>query len=304
VAVGRVNAVLVAALALAFLAAACGERTEPTGVSVRLFPVTVHDATGRAVKLTERPTRITALTPGETEILAALGFGARVVGIPAGARRHAAPHAHLVIDKQGRLDPQRLEAGRPQLVVASPDVPLDATRRAAARVHAAVYVAPDSSLRDVETAVTALGLLVDEPIAARRVVSKLETARQRVAARVVGTKLVRVFVDTGFFTTVSNRSLAGDLIRLAHGQNVAGPSPDPGPLDTAELVRLKPRVYIATSQSGTSLRSLRKDPVTKRLAAVRRGRFVTIDSRLLQPGPFAGEGLVAIARALHPSAFR
>jgi ABC-type Fe3+-hydroxamate transport system substrate-binding protein len=292
------------AVAVAAVASACGERSEPTGATVHLFPVTVHDAAGRAVELTTNPARIAALTPGTTELLAALGAGDRVVGIPAGARRNAAPRAHLVIDKRGRFEPEQLRRGRPQLIVASSEVPLASARHVAARLHAPVYVAPATSLRDVETAVTALGLLVDEPIAARRVVSKLETARQRVTARVAGTRLVRTFVDTGFFTTVPNRSLVGDLIRIAHGRNVAGPSPDPGPLEAGELRRLQPSVYIATSQSGTSLSSLRKDPVLKRLAAVRHRRFVTIDSMLLEPGPFAGAGLTAIARALHPSAFR
>jgi ABC-type Fe3+-hydroxamate transport system substrate-binding protein len=52
------------------------------------------------------------------------------------------------------------------------------------------------------------------------------------------------------------------------------------------------------------LKQLRKGPRTRKLEAVRTGRVVTIDDRLLTPGPGVGAGLVAVARALHPDAFR
>jgi iron complex transport system substrate-binding protein len=294
------GATILAVLALS----ACGERSEPTEETVPLYPVTVHDASGRAVTLSQEPRRIVTLSPGTAELLAVLGDGGRVVGIPASARRGAAPHAMIVLDKHGVLLPARIAARKPQLVIATPDMPLDQVRRAAAQTHAAVYIAPSNSLHDVERAATDIGLLVDEPIAARGVVSKLETARQRVQRRVRGKSRVSAFVDTGFFTTVSNRSLVGDFLRIARGRNVAGPTPDPEPLDPKELVRLNPRVYIATSDSDATLHSLRKDPSTKRIAAVRNGRFTMIRSRLLEPGPYAGEGLLAIAHALHPDAFR
>jgi iron complex transport system substrate-binding protein len=113
-----------------------------------------------------------------------------------------------------------------------------------------------------------------------------------------------VFVDTGFFTTVSDQSLVGDLIREARGRNVAGQQEDAGPVELRELAELNPRVYIATSDSGTTLRDLRRKAGTRKLPAVRRGRFAIVDAALLEPGPRVGDGLVAIARALHPDAFR
>jgi iron complex transport system substrate-binding protein len=294
----------VALLAAMLLVAGCGERREPTGASVELFPVTVQDAAGKTLRVETRPARIASLTSAGTEILAALGAGNRVVGIPAPARHGAAPKAVEIVDKDGRINERRLARLRPQLIVASPELGPTRLRRAAARLRAHVYVAPGSSLRDVERAVSDVGLLTGEPIAARRIIAGLETTQRQVTRKVAGTPTISVFVDTGFFTTVAARSLAGKLISLAHGHNVAGPTPNPEPLDPAQLVRLDPRVYIATSTSHTTLASLRKDKVTKRLRAVRDGRFVIIPTVLLEPSPRAREGLVAIARALHPRAFR
>ncbi len=293
-----------AVLAAAAVLAGCGERSEPTGTSVAIYPVTVRSVTGKAIALTRAPQRVAALTPGGAEILAALGAGNRVLGRPANGRRGAAPRAAVVVDDRGQIVLHRLTSLRPDLVVASPDFSAGELARAAARVHAPVYVAPENSVEDVEQAIGDIGLLVDEPVAARSIIGKIEDARRRVQTRVGGSAPVSVFVDTGFFTTVPDRSLVGDMIRIAHGRNVAGPSPDPGPLNPSDLVHLKPRVYIATSDSGTSLRALRKNRVTRRLGAVRAGRFSVIRSGLLEPGPGVAKGLLAVARLLHPHAFR
>ena len=49
-----------------------------------------------------------------------------------------------------------------------------------------------------------------------------------------------VFVDTGDFSTVSSRSLLGDMITEAHGANVAGASPEQGPFTFKRLMQLEP----------------------------------------------------------------
>jgi ABC-type Fe3+-hydroxamate transport system substrate-binding protein len=115
---------------------------------------------------------------------------------------------------------------------------------------------------------------------------------------------VSVFVDTGFFTTVSDQSLIGDVIGEARGTNVAGPTAESGPVDISELARLDPDVYLAVSDTGLTLADLRRNPLTRKLRAVRKHRFVVADADLLQPGPGIGEGLEEVARLLHPNAFR
>ena len=299
----RIAGLAVAAL-VAALAAGCGERAEPTGPSVDLYPVTIGTAGRKPLVAQERARRIAALTPGAVRTLAALGAAERVVGAPSGVRARFTPRAASVVDPGGHVLVDELRRARPDLVVASPLFSPDELEGVGAATGAAVYVAPESSLRDLERAITDLGLLVGEPLAARRVVARIEAARKRVAERVADEPVVSVFLDTGFFTTVSDRSLVGDLIRRSRGRNVAGPTPESGPFDLGLLARRNPRVYLATSDSDTTLRSLRKNRRTRKLAAVRAGRFRVIPAELLQPGPRIGEGLTAIARALHPDAFR
>ena len=115
------------------------------------------------------------------------------------------------------------------------------------------------------------------------------------------TKPVTVFVDTGFFTTVGDRSLLGDMIRQAGGTNVAGASPETGPFDLGRSRKLDPDVYLATSDSGTTLAELRREPGD---AEARGGQepaaSASCRSGSSQPGPRVGDG-ARRGRAAPPS---
>lgn len=289
---GRLTALLAGAGAVALLVVGvgCGERSEPTGRTVSLYPVTVPSDGDRTLVARGPAKRIAVLSPGPWRTLVALGAGSRIVGSP--------------VDQTGAIQLRKLRQLRPDLIVASSGFDEVSLSRAAAATRTPVYVAADDSIRETERAITQLGLLTDTPVTARRLVHAIEERRRFVEAKLEPVRFVSVFVDTGFFTTVSDHSLIGDLIREARGRNVAGPSPEPGPFDLRKLARLDPAVYLATSDSETTLRSLRRDRRTRRLAAVRKGRFATVDAALLEPGPRIGDGLLVIARLLHPDAFR
>jgi len=286
---GRV-ALVFATAAVLVAATACGERSEPKGATVRLYPVTVTSAADRPLVIRRAARRIAVLATGPLEILRALGAGRRVVGMP--------------VDRSGAIELRKLERLRPDLIVAdsqASEVPLS---RAEEATHAPVYLAPGDSIREVEQAITALGLLADEPVAARRLVHKIEEKRAIVDEKVAHTPPVSVFFDTGLFITASDQSLVGDLIREARGRNVAGASSGVEPFDLGQLLALNPHLYLTTSDSGTTLSNLRRNPQTRKLAAAKDKRFAVVAAALLEPGPRIGDGLIAIARRLHPDAFR
>jgi iron complex transport system substrate-binding protein len=287
---GRV-ALAAAAAALLVGATACGERHEPTGSAVPLYPITVTDGADHPVAMKQAPERIATLTPSAVRILDALGLGKRVVDPAQG-----------YFGTQGQLLIARLRKARPELVIASTNQ--TSLARSLTEVKAPVYFAPENSLDEVERSIVQLGLLTGRPVAARQLVHALEQQQAAVRAKVAKEKRVKVFVDKGFFITISDQSLGADLIRQAQGRNVAGRNPPSGPFQLADLVRLNPDVYLATADSGTTLAQLRKNKLTRKIAAVRKGRFYVIEASLLEPGPKIGAALETIARLLHPDAFR
>ena len=282
-------AVVVVVAALLLVGTACGERSEPTGAHLRIYPVTVQGAGERPAVVRASPQRIVPVGAGPRSILSGLGLGKRVVPVD----------DSLV----GLPLVDRIRHAHPDLIVASGEAdPLDLARARAA-THAAVYVEADESLDDVAGAIDDIGLLTGKPVAARRLSGSLEQTRRRVAARLNGSPSVSTFADLGGFTTVSSRSLIGDLIGRADGQNVAGPAPEQGPFPLRRLLQLDPEAYVAIGTGTTTLARLRAGAKTKRIRAVRDGRFGVVESRLVVPGPHLGEALVRIARILHPDAF-
>ncbi|PWU24997.1 MAG: hypothetical protein C5B48_03555 [Candidatus Rokuibacteriota bacterium] len=289
-AVGRVVPLAAGCAALVALVAgtACGERSEPTGTSVPLYPVTVSGAAGRPLRVSAPAHRIVVLSPSLLETLDRLGARRRVVGMP------LLPNGSIQIDRLAHLHPDLIVAP-----ASTDDVQLS---RAAAATHAGVYVAPQDSIPEVEQAITELGLISGAPVAARRLVHRIEASRQLVHRRLDSAPNVTVFFDTGLLTPAANQSLTGDLITEAHGSNVAGQTAHP--IEPSNLLSLDPRFFLTTSDSGTTFRDLRRNSVLRKLRAVRSHRFGVIPPGVLDPGPRIGDGLLAVARLLHPDAFR
>jgi iron complex transport system substrate-binding protein len=294
-----------ALVAAAVLGAGCGERSEPVGSLPQSYPVSVQGAGDRPTVLKAQPERIVALNPGSAELLIALGVGTKLVGVPAGLGVRGAGKADEVVRPAGQLELDAIVALKPDLIVATPDIDQLDLARMARESGAAVYFQPATSIQNVEDAAIDLGFLVGEAARARQLVGRIERKVAEVERRLVSVEPVSVFVDTGFFITVPERSLLGDLVSKAKGKSIAGPSPGPGPFSLADLSRLNPDIYLATSDSGVTLAALRNNPATARLKAVRKKRLALVPVALVtRPGPRVADGLEAIARALHPDAFR
>jgi ABC-type Fe3+-hydroxamate transport system substrate-binding protein len=293
-AMGRL-ALLAGAALLVLVVAACGERSEPTGAQAELYPVTVPSAAGgKALVLKTPAKRIAVISPSVRDVLLALGARKALAGMP--------------LARNGNLDTAALRALHADLLVASSTTGDQTLAQAARTVRdVPVYRAPDDSIRGVEETLTDLGVITAHQAEASRLVREIEEKRATARRHLARASIVSAFISTGFFqglsafTTVSNQSLAGDLLREAHARNVAG---DATELDVGQLARLAPRWIVVTTQSKTTLADLRKSKATRELAAVRAGRFRTIDADLLTPGPAIGDGLLRLAQRLHPDAFR
>jgi ABC-type Fe3+-hydroxamate transport system substrate-binding protein len=279
--IGRGAAACLLALG-ALLAAGCGERSEPTGKSVALYPVTVDDPAGPApVSLDAQPARVAVLDREAQEILRALG----------------APAA-LAADGNGNPRTALLQRSKPALVVAGPSNDSLQLRRLHEHVPAAVYVVGGDSIAAVQRSVLELGLLTGTAVRARQLAAAIAAAEKKGASEASGER-PSVFVDLGFLTTAGSHSYVGDLLRAAGATDVVGASADPGPLTPEHVARLDPQIWLASSDAGTTLAELRKDPVLKNVAAIKAGRFAVVPAELLRPGPAVADAIAQVAAAIH-----
>ncbi len=291
------------------VAVACGERPEPLGDVSQRYPVTVAGAGERPTVVPALPERIVALDPGSTELLLALGARDRLVGVPAGIRRGAGPltarpGAAEVVSRTMDVQVDEIVKLDPDLIVATPATDLLDVSRAQRETGAAVYLQPNVSIDGVLRAALELGIVVGEPVAGRAIASRIRSQVALVEDRIASEPTVTTFVDRGFFITIPERSLFGDLVARAQGESIAGDDPGVEPYPLGKLRQADPDVYLATSDSHVTLESLRENPQTKDLTAVKKGNFAIVSSDLVnRAGPRVGRALQQVAKALHPDAF-
>lgn len=274
------------ALVSLFTLSACGEKSEPTGASVPLYPVSVRDADGRLVVLKNKPESIAIAGSAAVELTSSLALQVTRVGTGS-----------------GDLDLGLIRTTKPQLILVSSEIDKLATNQARA-LGTAVYVVPDRTLDGIERALSDVSLLAGVPVRGRLERKQMAKGREEVRAALAAANPVRVFVDLGNFATVSDSSFIGSLIGEAGGTNVAGPDVQEGPFPLKRLRRLRPDVLVIGTDSRLTLAKLRRNPATRWLPAVRTGRLVRVNMQLLRPGSEAVDGLRDLSAAFHPDAFR
>ena len=171
---------------------------------------------------------------------------------------------------------------------------------------AAVYIQPAASLRNVEQGAVDLGFLVGDAPEARQLVGRIQQDVATIQQKLADVPPVPVFVDTGFFITVSDRSLLGDLVKRAKGTSVAGPSPGPGPVSARRPARREPAVlprHVGQRHDARIARAPTRSPPTSPRCG-RSGWSIVPADLVTRAGPRVAQGLEAIARALHPDAFQ
>jgi len=275
---------------------ACG----PTWAS----PVSATDVRGKRITLPAPPRRIVSLAPSITEILFALNLDGRIVAdttyctYPPQAR--SLPH---IGDYRTSLE--KVVAQRPDLVVAS----LSANHQAVEgleRLGVKVFAVDPKTVAETMDAILQIGKITGAEAQARRVVQTMEARISAVKRRVARAKRhpkVLIVLQAQPLWVAGSSNFMDDVVTLAGGINVAR---DAGPgFKTYSMERVvvdRPDVILASKEDAARLLAT---PSLASVPAVRRHALYTIDPDLLaRPGPRLVLGVEAVARLLHPGAFR
>ena len=264
----------------------------------------VVDGLGRAVRLPAVVARVVSLAPSSTEIVYALGAGARVVGVD---RYSNFPAAVAAVEKVGNdTEPslERIVALHPDLVLTATSANSRATTEALQHVGIAVYVSSPNRLEDVYADVARIGLALGRGDEGTRLAAELRARVARVEARVGAAPRTRaaVVVWSEPLILAGKGSHVDDMVRAAGGDNVAGDSAQPYPTFSVErLIARAPEVLVTGvyADGKNSAEALARH--LPMLPAVRDHRVHTVDGDLLfRPGPRVVEGIERLAALLHP----
>lgn len=190
---------------LAFLA--CSERRAAT----------THDDLGRPVALPRRIVRVVTIAPNLTEMIFALGSGAKIVGVddnsnfPAGASG---------LPKVGGMQPnlEKIAALKPDVVFASTEGNQPSLGPALAAVGIPLFVVRTDRVNEIPVAMERLGTLLESPRrdqAAREVRAAIDAQRRTRAKK--PRVLFAVWTDPLY--VAGRNTFANDLFAMTGAQN-------------------------------------------------------------------------------------
>jgi len=256
------------------------------------------------------PKRIVSLAPSITEVLFAIGAGERVVGVS--SRSDFPPQARTLPRVGSFLVPnvESVVSRRPDLVIAVPSPGNRDAVRAIERMGIPVLVVGVDSLAETERAIVRIGECVGAAPRAHEVVDRMRREIESVERRLVGAPTRKVLVVVGREPLVAAGPLTfvGELVKLAHGQNVAPAGSRWPTLGLEWVVAADPDVIIDTSMGSEAAKDGALPaqvwaPLAS-LRAARQGRIVSRSlDRLLRPGPRLARGVRELGQLIPPERF-
>ncbi len=274
------------------------------------YPLTVTDDQGTSVTLAAKPTHIVSLVPSNTEILYAVGAGDDLM---AGTQYDDYPPdaKSKALIKGLKPSLEVVTAYHPDLVLASSSNASDLIQQLRTLHIPVVYLDPHDFV-GVYHDVQLVGQIVDAAPAAQKVVAGMQQKVGMVTAKTASvTTKPRVFVEidasdpTKIFT-VGPGSFIDVLVTMAGGANIAHDAKSAYPqLGLEALVAADPQVIVLDDAAfGATPDAVAKRPGWSSLVAVKDHRVFPIDDSLVsRPGPRLADGLLAMAKLIHPEIF-
>ena len=263
------------------------------------FSMTEVDQAGRTLTLKKKPKRIVSLTPGNTELLFAIGAGAEVVedteadDFPEEAKK--LPHVTGFSDN----DLEKILVQKPDLVVAAAS--LNAKLIAALdRSKIPTLVLEPKTLSEVYQSIKILGHATGRDEEANRVTEAMKTKLDDIQKRFpkpAKPQRVLILYDASPAYTSPTDSFIHDLIGVAGGEDVVQKSLPGNIISSEQVILEKPDVIICGKYLEEKIKSM---PGWDVVPAVKNRRFFhgSADSVLVRPTPRLAQGVEELAKFL------
>ncbi len=299
--------VLIVLLLLTAVPAGCTREGAPPTTG----EVTLVDLANREVSLDGEVERIVSLSPGNTEIVFALGLGERVVGVTDYCNY---PSEALAKEKVGGFSDPNVEVIltlKPDLVLAG-SMHEEVVAQLEERAIPVLVMEPET-VSQVYEAIRLIGTAAGVKEKAETVASGLEqqiNGVQEKLAALTDDEKVTVYYELWYDPpmTVGNRTFIHEVITAAGGKNVFADIEDDYPTVSSEAVAEKnPRVILYPDDHGTAemvLEQYYARPGWSGIAALKDERIYRVDSDPFnRPGPRMGQAIQKVAALLYPEIF-
>jgi len=266
------------------------------------------DDAGRRVSVPVPTNRVISLAPNLTEIVFAIGAGDRLVGRTTYCDFPAEAKAVAAVGDTLQPSLERIISLQPQVVLISTSSQLEVFTQQLQNQNIAVFVTHPHDLDGVFRSIEQIGLIVGHTQQAEQLIQNLRDRTRVVEEAVKGRPPVRVFYQLSAepLYTAGHDAFVTDLMRRAGAMSVTADVPGAWPKYSNEsaLAAQPEAIILPTGGSMGAANSTVTEALAKSSAALQGRVYKINDDHLTRPGPRSVDGLEAMARALHPEAFK
>lgn len=297
-----------ALVCLSFALAVCGCNSGKSFFQNSAATREMTDDIGRRVLLPVRVDRVVSLAPNLTEIVFAVGAGDRLVGNTTYCDYPAEAKAVAKVGDTTHPNLEAIIALRAQVVLVSTSSQLEVFTQQLQQQNIAVFVTDPHDLDGVFRSIAQIGEILGQTEQAGQLGKQLRDRAGAVQQAVQQTKPVRVFYQLSVepLITAGHDAFVTDLMHRAGAASVTADVPGAWPTysDESALATKPDAIILPTGGSMGAANSIVAEAL-RNSPAVLAGRVYKInDDHLTRPGPRAVDGLEAMAKALHPEAFK
>ncbi|NJE01059.1 ABC transporter substrate-binding protein [Thermococcus sp. JdF3] len=279
--------------------------TETTQTETPHYPITVVDFANRTLTIEKPPERVVTLAPSITEDLYYLGLFDRVVGVTdfddfppgvANVTRVGGYGQYANLEVIASLNPDLILVDSYSMTI------LEDLQKIAP-----VLVVDPHSIDDIPRALDLLGAVFNAEEGARKATAEFEAKINTISSTVKDEPRVSVFyvVWNSPLMTAGGGTFISDVIELAGGENIFNDTTGWPTVSPEQVIERNPDVVLLTPHCGMSVQDVYSGPLAS-IKAAQDGKVYVIENEndLIHPSPRVVLGLEAVARLLHPDAFK
>ncbi|MCO8245452.1 MULTISPECIES: PGF-CTERM-anchored ABC transporter substrate-binding protein [unclassified Haladaptatus] len=278
-------------------------RTVHSANTMCSFPITVTDATGTQITITQEPQRVVTLNPSAAQMMWEIGGKSKVVGASQYAAYLDGASSRTNISGSGNayVSEEKVVKLKPDLVLAPDTVP-NSTVQKLRQANVIVYrYRAAASMTDIKNQTRLTGKLTGECSGARQAASQMQSRLATIHHAVNGTNRPRVLY-TFFGYTAGKGTFINQIITTAGGDNVAADAGISGykKISKETIVNQNPQWIIRNDQQPT----VPHTPAYNSTGAVKHGNVIVLNRNYIsQPAPRVIQPITKLAKKLHPDAY-
>lgn len=275
--------------------------------SEAVYPLTIKDAAGTEFTFDKQPEVVVSLSPAATEVIFAIGKGDLLKGRTDYCNY---PPEAQKIQSLGSIMKPNVEA----IVALKPDVVFvskmfsDDVKAQMDNLGIKVFdLASHDSFDGVYTSITSAGQILGASAEADKIVADMKKTIADVAEKVKGAEPKSAYYVVGYGEygdfTAGKGTFIDQMITMAGGTNAAN-DVEGWKYSLEKLIEKNPDYLICRNDGGDKA-GIEAANGYKDLTAVKEGRLIEIENELLDiQGPRTAEGVLTLAKILHPELFK